>query len=102
MSETFYIKQMLGLSVRRCIRLDHTFKVASNIGYLRYDGKWVIQCSSVFVALNEEGEVITWQLTNSTSFDEITLLLSSLHNRIDIPQNGALTVYVDNCCHVMT
>ena len=100
MSEAFYIKEMMGIKVRRCLRLDHTFKVASNIGYLRDDGKWITQYGSVFFVVNEDGQVVTWQLTNSTSFSEVTPLLCALHDRIDLPKDEMLTVYVDNCCHV--
>ena len=61
-NEQFYTSQMLQLEIK-CLRLDHTFKVASNIGYLQDDGKWITQYSSVFIVLNEKGEVVAWQLT---------------------------------------
>ena len=66
-------------------------------GYLQHDGKWVTQYGSV---MNELGQVVTWQLTNSTSFDEVSLLLHDLKNRIDLPEGRHLTIYVDNCCQV--
>lgn len=75
-NESFYKSQMLQVEVNHCLRLDHTFKVASNIGFMRSDGKWITQYGSVFLALNNEGQVVTWQLTNSTSFDEVLPLLS--------------------------
>ena len=40
-NETFYTEKMMSLKVTGYISLDHTFKIASNIGYLRSDGKWV-------------------------------------------------------------
>ena len=88
------------VKVKKCIRIDHTFKVASNIGYLQHDGKWVTQYGSVLLVMNELGQVVTWQLTNSTSFDEVSLLLHDLKNRIDLPEGRHLTIYVDNCCQV--
>lgn len=69
-NERFYTKHMLDLKVTHCLRLDYTFKVASNIGYLRQDGKWITQYGSVLVVLNE-GQAVAWQLTNSTSLDEV-------------------------------
>ena len=42
-NEHFYVQQMMHVKVEKCIRIDHTFKVASNIGYLQHDGKWVTQ-----------------------------------------------------------
>lgn len=98
-NKTFYSTHMLHRSVQYCLRLDHTFKVASNIGYLRADGKWVTQYSSILIVLNEKGEVVTWQLTNSTSFDEISQVLSALKKRTVNCQDG-ITIYVDNCCQV--
>lgn len=100
-NESFYKSEMLRMKVKHCLRLDHTFKVASNIGFLRpADGKWITQYGSVFLVLNHEGQVVTWQLTNSTSFDEVSSLLSNLKERIDLPEESPLTIYVDNCCHV--
>lgn len=96
-NEMYYNEDMLGLEVGSCLRLDHTFKVASNIGYLRPDGKWITQYGSVFLVLNNQGQVLTWQLTNSTSLDEVTPLLNHLKDRM---QCNILTIYVDNCCHV--
>lgn len=99
-NQAFYDSQMLGIEVNKCIRIDHTFKVASNIGYLRKDGRWITQYGSIFIVLNDEGQVLTWQLTNSTSFEEVTLVLSALSRRIASSKEGPLIVYVDNCCHV--
>ena len=97
--EMFYIQQMMHVRVSKCIRLDHTFKVASNIGYLREGGKWVTQYGSVLFVLNEIGQVVTWQLTNSTSFNEIDKILFDLRDRVEV-DGSQLTVYVDNCCQV--
>ena len=93
---------MMNLSITKSICLDHTFKVASNIGYLRPDGRWVTQYGSVLMVLNEEGEVVTWQFTNSTSIDEVQPLLCSLKERIKVSEGTHLTIYVDNCCHVQS
>lgn len=90
----------MNLKVQRCIRLDHTFKVATNIGYLRPDGKWVNQYGSVFLVLNERGQVLAWQLTNSTSLEEVKPLLCGLKERLDIAADDNLIAYVDNCCQV--
>ena len=38
------------------VSFDHTFKVASNIGYVRSDGRWITQYNSVFIVMNEHGE----------------------------------------------
>ena len=99
-NEAIYSTQMASLPVTDCIRLDHTFKVASNIGYLRPDGRWITQYGSVFIVLNRLGQVITWQLTNTTSLDEVESLLCNLKQRIVLATNETLTVYVDNCCYV--
>lgn len=55
------------------ISFDHTFKVASNIGYLREDKKWINVYDSLFLVLNEQGKIISWQLTTGTSFEELWL-----------------------------
>ena len=90
---------MVSRKAVKCISLDHIFKVASNIGYLCLDKRYITQYGSVFIVLNKLGQVVTWQHTNSTSFDEVELLLFNLKERIeqdDIP----LIMYVDNCCQL--
>lgn len=39
-------------------------------------------------------QIITWQLTNTTSVDEVETLL------IVLAANEILMIYADNCCHV--
>ena len=99
-NECAYLSHMDSMRIRKCIRLDHTFKVASNIGYLRSDGRWVTLYESIFIVLNEEGAVVAWQFTKTTSLEEVKPLLLSLTKRIELPDNESLTVYVDNCCQV--
>ena len=36
-----YFSEMSSLATSVCISIDHTFKVAANLGYLRADGKWI-------------------------------------------------------------
>ena len=71
-NESFYTSEMLRMQVKQTICIDHTFKVVLNIGFLRPDGKWITQYGSVFLVLNDEGQVVAWQLTKYTSFDEVT------------------------------
>ena len=73
------------MQVKQTIRIDHTFKVVLNIGFLRPDGKWITQYGSVFLVLNDEEQVVAWQLIKYTSFDEVTLLSSNLKKRISAP-----------------
>lgn len=95
-----YEEKMASLTATKLISFDHTFKVASNIGYVRFDGRWVTQYGSVFFVMNEAGQVLTWQLTCSTSLDEAQPVLDSLSMRF---RNQGVTVplvLVDNCCNV--
>ena len=54
----------------------------------------------MFLVLNEEGAVVAWQFTKSTSLEEVKPLLSALKEKIELPENKPLTVYLDNCCQV--
>lgn len=93
-----YSHHMSNLPVRTYISFDHTFKIAANIGYVRSDGKWVTLYKSVFIVLNEIGQVLAWQFTSSTAIDEVTPLLKNLHNRLKDTWLPPRTVFVDNCC----
>ena len=48
---------------------------------------------SIFIVLNEEGAVVAWQFTKTTSLEEVKPLLLSLTKRIELPDNESLTVY---------
>ena len=54
------------------ISADHTFKVAANIGCNVPDGSWVTQFDSLFIVLNEKGQVLTYKLTKGTALDKVT------------------------------
>lgn len=89
---------MSSLSTSIYICIDHTFKVTANIGYLRADGRWITQYNSLFIVLNNIGQVIAWQFTRTTSFDECEDLLLALKDRCTRLGQPVMEVYVDNCC----
>ena len=95
--EQLYLNEMTCIPTRESISFDHTFKVATNIGYIREDGRWISEYDGLFIVLNENGQVLTWQLTKGTSFAHITTLLQDLLER---PNQQIKTVYVDECCKV--
>jgi len=93
-----YDTHMQQLSASKFISFDHTFKTASNIGFLRADKKWITQYNSVFFVMNEVGQVIAWQLTKSTSIDEVHNLLQNVAGRLCLESSTLFPIYVDNCC----
>ena len=77
---------------------DCTFKISKHVGVTRKDdGKFIRQFENVFLALNENGEVMTWAFTKSTSFSEI---LKDLKCRLDEAGITLEVILVDDCCHV--
>lgn len=80
---------------------DHTFRTSKHIGVTRDDGKFVKQFENVFLGLNENGEVLTWSFTKSTSSSEIEDLLKELKNRFDKAGISLKMIIVDDCCHVV-
>ena len=97
-NKCIYFSQMSSLSMSTYISIDHTFKVAANIGYLRADGRWITQYNSLFIVLNNIGQVIAWQFTRTTSIDECEGLLSALKDRCTRLGHPINVVFVDNCC----
>ena len=93
--EQKYLREMMSMPTGDTISFDHTFKVVSNIGYLREDSKWINEYDSLFIVLNDKGQVLTWQLTKQTSFGHVTPLLQDLFER---SQSCIKTVYIDDCC----
>ena len=92
--EKIYLTEICRIPVGECISFDHTFKVAANIGFLRDDGVWVPQYDSLFIVLNKNGQVLTWQLTKGTAFSQIEILLRELKERA----SDLTCVYIDECC----
>ena len=76
------------------ISLDHTFKVSSNVGLFHLN-KWSIQYDSLFLVLNESGQVLAWQLTRGTSFKQVYTLLKNVYYR---DTEKTKEIYIDNCC----
>ena len=77
--------------------VDHTFKISRNIGMSRGNA-WVNQYNSLFVGLNENGEVITWRFTPSEKFAEIDDLLCDLRDRLQRQGKALTCAYLDICC----
>ena len=50
-----YLQEIAALSTTNSLSLDHTFKVAANIGYLTEDNKWINMLDSLFLVFNDEG-----------------------------------------------
>ena len=74
--QTFFIKQMSSVTGFGC-SCDHTFKLAKHVGMFR-DGRWIPQYDSLFIMMNERGEVTFWQLTMGTSFSAVVKGMESL------------------------
>lgn len=59
---------------------DHTFRSVANVGMVRKcDKKWINQYSGLFCVLNEVGQILTWKMTRSVSFEDIKQPLSCLY-----------------------
>ena len=66
---TSYLSEIIiQMPVGESSSFDHSFKVAANVGFLQEDGIWVNQYDSLFIVLNQNGKVLTWQLTKVQDF----------------------------------
>ena len=87
--------------VVKVLSCDHTFKTSKHVAVTREDdSKFVRQFENVFLPLNENGKVMAWRFTKSTSFSEIYDLLKDLKCRLDKTGVTLELVLVDDCCHV--
>ena len=96
--EKIYLQEILKIPSSESLSFDHTFKVAANIGYLREDGKWISEYDGLFLVLNDQGHILTWQLTKGTSFADVKTLLEDLCKRSLSCQQQIKTIYIDDCC----
>ena len=70
-----YLSEISSVQIGNSISFDHTFKVVANIGYHRKDKVWVNQYNSLFLVMNGNGQVVSWQLTSGTSLDQVQTVL---------------------------
>ena len=55
----------------------------ANVGYKREsDGKWITQYKAVFCILNEQGQILQWQLTTREGFEEVRDMFVDLKTRL--------------------
>lgn len=101
LNEDLFIKRMTSISAdEEWLCCDHTFDITSSIGYERKeDRKWIRQYDSLFSVMNEKGQIVTWQLTQTQGFENIRRLLQQLFMRLSSQGKIVKEFYIDNCCH---
>ena len=84
------------------ISCDHTFKVSKNVGVVRpgQDEKFITQFKNLYIIMNEEGKIVNWRLTKSTSFEEIQEVLEGYKARLGKQNKNLELICVDDCCKV--
>ena len=62
---------------------DHTFKVAANIRCMLPNVSWSKQFDSLYIVMNEIGQVLTYKLTKGTAISKVQDILNNLKGRLD-------------------
>ncbi len=100
--ETVYHHHMSMTSLptgRSWLSCDHTFKSVCNIGTFRQlDTHWIKQYVGLFCVLNAEGQVLSWKMTKSLTFDHIKDNLLALQKRLNNQDKQVTEFFVDTCC----
>ena len=79
--------------------LYHIWLNAGNIGVSReFDQRWVTQYSALFCVLNNDGQVVTWQLAPKVAFAHVEGLLQRLKERLEHQGKHLSQFFIDNCC----
>lgn len=85
---------------------DHTFKSVTNIGIDQtrdtHSSKWIKQFKSLFLVLNDVGQILSWQLVPNTSYDTFCEMLKEVRERIVSMKKTLAEIYVDDCCKIRT
>ena len=97
-NENLYRSYLQSIPVGSYLSVDHTYKIAANVGYLRSDQKWVSQYDGVFIVFNSDGRIVSWQFTKSGSFNEVRPILVALADRSNAQETVVNSVFIDNCC----
>jgi len=66
------------------------------------DGSWSTQFDSLYILLNETGQVLTYKLTKGTALSKVEDIhvLKNLKSRLDQQKASCETIFVDDCCKV--
>ena len=75
----------MSLTASQYISLDHTFKIASNIGYVRGDDHWVTQYSSVYFEKNRlayERYIMSLTASQYISLDHTFKIASNIMSEV--------------------
>ena len=104
-NEIYYRRRMHNVGINSdWICCDHTFKSITNIGIYQPNGsggfKWVKQFKSLFIVLNDIGQVLSWQFADDTSMDTVCELLREIKTRLAVKKENLREIYVDDCCKV--
>lgn len=52
----------------------------------------------MFIILNEDGQVLSWQFTKTKSFEEVKTLILQVSKRMTGFNKNVSTIYIDDCC----
>ena len=64
------------------------------------EDKFVPQFNNLYIVLNEEGKIVDWRLTKTTSFEEITEVLQQCQSCLMQANKKLELICVDDCCKV--
>ena len=64
------------------------------------EDKFVTQFNNLYIVLNEEGKIVDWRLTKTTSFEEIREVLQHYKSRLEQANKKLELICVDDCCKV--
>ena len=48
--------------------------------------------------MNSNGQVVTWQLTNGTSLNQVQIVLREVYERSRQQEQEIQYIYIDDCC----
>ena len=64
------------------------------------DGSWSTQFDSLYIVLNETGQVLAYKLKKVTALSKVEDILKNLNTRLDQQKASCETIFVDDCCKV--
>lgn len=82
---------------------DHTFKSVGNVGTVRAaDNHWIKQYAGLFCVMNADGQVLSWKLTKTLTFEDIQDHLLALRERLQKHGEQVEQFFVDACCSLQS
>ena len=69
---------------------------------MTHRSRWIKPFKSLFLVLNDVGQILSWQLVPNTSYDTLSEMSTEVREQIVSMKKTLAQIYMDDCCKIWT